>query len=703
MKKSAKYFGFETKILYLCAVNLIHKRLIGPPGAISMKATLFTLLFCFATLCAQATNVSYTADNSTIFANPERGFYYHTEKHVSKSSPYCLYNNSSVLSEMDDHRSSDKGTLVLIVYYLDQFLTKATLPSEILNGFDRDMQVLRDKGMKCVLRFAYAQYTYKYAVSPGDSIESAADAELNIALGHLAQYKSHLKNNADVIYVVQAGIVGAWGEWYYSDNFGNQTSHMNDKRKTLIDSLLKFVPEDRYIQLRTPLFKTEYIGNTYPLTAAEAYKNTPKARIGHHNDAFLFDYDNMGTYNDTSKQKPYLAKETLYVPMGGECDVYDEDLAAIYCTREKTIADMSRLHWTYINKGYAEETTGMWRNNGTFDELNIKMGYRYQLVSGSYSDQVEQGAKLSVNMQIKNVGFAPLYNERPAYIVLKNNSKTYKLKLATDPRTWLPNGVVTTVNEQITVPASVATGTYQLYLYLPDAYASIADNPKYAVRFANSSVWDSSTGMNKLNASVTVTQGSGTQPIDPGDAIILPATLNKANVNSYSEDMTWYKTDYFDFGPEDNSNLDRWAEWQVYLKYPGIYNISDEATGPDAGPGHSWIIQLLNGSNIIAQCQTDSTWAQGPNNYSRQFDLSDVDAEVYTLRIKNGFEWAQPKLQSLTLQYDGDIPTDEQDIHTTENDELTNGQAYDILGRPVDKSYRGIIILNGKKYMILTH
>ena len=74
--------------------------------------------------------------------------------------------------------------------------------------------------------------------------------------------------------------------------------------------------------------------------------------------------------------------------------------------------------------------------------------------------------------------------------------------------------MVTTINEQITIPSNVPAGTYQMYLHLPDAYASIAANPKYAVRFANSNVWDATTGMNNLNASITIQAGSVT-PVDP--------------------------------------------------------------------------------------------------------------------------------------------------------------------------------------------
>ena len=43
---------------------------------------------------------------------------------------------------------------------------------------------------------------------------------------------------------------------------------------------------------------------------------------------------------------------------------------------------------------------------------------------------------------------------------------------------------------------------------MPDAYASIADDPRYAIRFANVGTWDAETGMNRLNAGMQVTAGA---------------------------------------------------------------------------------------------------------------------------------------------------------------------------------------------------
>ena len=457
-----------------------------------MKRLFFVMLTACFSAVVMASTVTYTADNNTIFSNPERGFITMLTGHLTKSNPYGVKGNESTL---DSKKSSEKMSIILVHYYLDSYRTNATIPDKILNAFDEDMEVLRSKGMKAIIRFSYVDHA---------SNETADDAAWSIVQEHIKQYESHWKANADVIFCFQAGIVGAWGEWYYTKNYGNKVDYMNDARRQVVDALLAAVPSDRCIQLRTPKFKTTYLNSSKALTEAEAWQNTPKARLAQHNDAFLYDYDNMGTYQDTAKEKPWLAQETLYVPIGGETDITDADLAKEWATYDKTIAEMSRLHWTFIQSGYAETTTNMWRNNGTFDELNRRMGYRFQLVKATFSDAVAPGAKMSVNMQIKNTGFAPLYNERPVYIVLKNGSKVYKIKMAAEPRKWKPNGVVSTVNEQITIPSNVPEGTYQLYLWMPDAYETLADKPAYAVRFANKDIWSSSTGMNDLKASVTV-------------------------------------------------------------------------------------------------------------------------------------------------------------------------------------------------------
>lgn len=654
------------------------------------RAILFVSAICMAVMVSAVT-VNYTADDSSIFPNPERGFITMLEGHLSTNSPYAVKGDENTLERL---KQRDCMSIVLVHYYLENFRTTSTLPAVILNAFDEDMQVLRDKGLKAIIRFSYTNGTYMH-----NDEESARDASLSIVQSHISQYASHWQDNADVIFVFQAGFVGAWGEWYYTDNFGNQSGAMNDNRRAVVDALLAAVPQDRCVQLRTAKFKTDYLGSTQPLTAAEAYAGTPKARLAHHNDAFLYGSTEMGTYTDTATQKPYIAQETLYVPIGGESNIESSSQAATDASYARTTAEMGRLHWTFIQGGFSEVVTNRWRNDGTFDELNRKMGYRYQLLTGTYSDQVAAGGKLSVSMQIRNAGYAPLYNERPTYIVLKNGNNTYTLPMQSDPRTWLPNGVVTTVAEQLTIPRNVPEGTYQLYLYMPDAYSSLADDPRYAVRFANEDVWNEATGMNALNATVTVSGQEEQQETDPTGAVLLPGTLNRSNVNAYSDDMSWYNGTYFDFGPEDATNTERWAQWVVNLRYPGEY-ILTEVMSTANGTGHSWQLQLIgNNEEVVSSYTSEGTWDEGEITYDQTWDMTDVTAGTYVLRVQNAMEWGQPKLKSLQLQYDGELPNDIPSILSADSGDMICNQPYDILGRKVDDNYQGVVIVKGQKVM----
>ena len=474
---------------------------------------LASLLTAFM-LASQATIVTYTSDNTTVFKNPERGFTEELNGKVTESSPYRIKNHIS-----STWGNKDCMTMPVVLYNFGNFKTK-DLPDAILNGFDEDMAVLRSMGLKCVLRFAYTERE-----------SDKEDAKPDWVKRHLEQLKPHLKANADVIYVLEAGFVGVWGEWYYSNNYGNETQHMNANRRKVIEYLFENAPEDRFILFRYPMIKTEYLNDSNPLTDAEGFSGTVKARMGCHNDAFLHNWGNMGTYasnnnDDDPKVRQYIATETLYVPNGGETNIDDDDnLAQKQYT--KAPSEMSKYHWSFCGSTYATPVTNRWRNSGLFDTLNIHMGYRYNLLDAQFSDQAAPGGKANIVINLLNVGYAPIYNERPAYIVLKNSNKTYKIKLQADPRRWLPNGAWSAIREQITLPSDMSEGTYSLYLWLPDKYESIADDSRYAVRFANVGTWDSATGYNNLNATISISKSA---PKDPG---ALPEGINNVS-NDYS-------------------------------------------------------------------------------------------------------------------------------------------------------------------------
>ena len=230
-----------------------------------MKKIFLSMLSLCVALTAVATNVTYTADNTTIFRNPERGFTEELggETMLTDNNNHVVKNESGWFFVNSGDRASQ--TLVVVIYYLGNYRSK-DLSDKILQGFDEDMQILRDKGFKCVLRFAY-------------DWNSKNDASVTWTKRHIAQLKPHLAANADVIYVLETGFVGEWGEWYYSSNHGNETQHMNDNRREILSAVLDACPTNRFVLVRYPMIKTEYLGDANTITSSQAYTITTRSSI----------------------------------------------------------------------------------------------------------------------------------------------------------------------------------------------------------------------------------------------------------------------------------------------------------------------------------------------------------------------------------------------------------------------------------------
>lgn len=148
----------------------------------------------------------------------------------------------------------------------------------------RQMDVVRQADMKQVLRFAY------------NYIDNAEDAGPELLLAHLDQQHPCLERNSGVIAAVQAGFIGSWGEWANSRHYGSGTlSEENWRdRKRVFDKVLEVAPASRMVQPRTPELKHRLAG-AGPLSRADAFQRTARARTGHHNDCFLASDNDWGT------------------------------------------------------------------------------------------------------------------------------------------------------------------------------------------------------------------------------------------------------------------------------------------------------------------------------------------------------------------------------------------------------------------------
>jgi hypothetical protein len=459
-----------------------------------MKKILLLTFFIFVKLCTVAQTVNYSA-LSSIIANPERGL----QKFSITAPNYSTTigaNNLSVSTLNSWKNSSDKVTVVYRCFLLDSFIN-SDINSIYLNNMQTDFNNIRTSGSKVIIRFSYSDVY-------GSDIQQASKAQI---LQHIAQLSSIINNNKDMILCQQAGFIGSYGEWYNTNSteFGTAgfiSAAQWNNRKDIVDAILASTPIEIPLQLRTVAYKTALYG-TIPLSDATAYQNTPNARLGFYNDSFLNNYGDLGTFAVGICDNPvgtdeyiYLSNETKFLPMSGETSAINTCDNGFRTTGANAIYEMGLTNWSTINRDYFP---GFWDqvSANQYNEIVKKLGYRFVLNTSTITSNT---SNFDIALNITNEGFARPFSERNVYLVMKNtstNAITTQL-INTDIRTWETNVSITqNFNPGI-------TGTFQLYLWMPDKQPSLSSNSDYAIQLANNGTWESATGYNNLLQTVTL-------------------------------------------------------------------------------------------------------------------------------------------------------------------------------------------------------
>lgn len=466
--------------------------------------------------------VSYQA-SSEDFPNPERGF---TENQLPPSpahpawdscgqgNNFTAYNDTAwtpALRVQDLTAARAAGrSLVYVRYHIAAF-RDAPLSDAFLARVDQDFATARTTGVKIVPRFAYNFGT------------GGPDAPLQRVLGHLDQLQPVLHRNADVLAFMELGFIGCWGEGHTSSNNLVGPEGLNDATRSILDKAFAVVPAERMIAVRYPYLKFQYFGSNEaiaPLTDAQAFDGSTRARWGEHDDCLTCGEFNWGTWatpaHDAPAVRAFLHDDNRYVvqdgepgepgppqPPDGDQDGYTDNYDA--CPRVLGIFEQE--HWSAID-GYAATAARRWQRDGCYGTIATHLGYRFRLEHATVPLVARRGRAFAVQMTLSNDGWAAPYNARPVEVVLRDHrtGALTRIPVTADPRRWQPG--TTTLNLTPVVPSGLRPGRYDVLLALPDAAPSIHDRPDYAVRFANQGTWDAACGCNALGAHVVVT-GSG--------------------------------------------------------------------------------------------------------------------------------------------------------------------------------------------------
>lgn len=408
-----------------------------------------------------------------IFINPERGFFTYNE----------AVPGNPVMSASALRANREQGRSMIWRLYTIPSFRNSDFTDAFLNQLRGDFAAMREAGVKCILRF-------RYSTAIGE-----ADAPLDQVLRHIEQLVPIFEENYDVITVLNAGFIGAWGEWHASTN--NLTTVAN--MRTILYALIDALPE-RSVQIRYPQAKQQIFGNTVPVSAEEAFNGSYKSRSGHNNDCFVASATDVGTYRGSIvAEKNYLHLDTRYTSMGGETCNPRPEWTNYGCARAMT--ELAQMRWSTLNTNYSRITLDRWVDEGCMPDVERRLGYRLAALNGAFNETVAPGSPFTFNLDLTNLGFAAPMNRRGLQVLLRDlfdPEVMFEVNLPEDPRFWL-GGDTIQLRHQIRLPDDIPDSIYELLLNLPDPMPLLRNNPDFSIRLANPDMWDAEFGFNRLS------------------------------------------------------------------------------------------------------------------------------------------------------------------------------------------------------------
>lgn len=219
---------------------------------------------------------AYTQLNDTAYTallNPSRGFIEQEDVYLSDSSTY-------VTASTLEWPASFNSVIQQAMIYLDTHLDGSAITATELTSLDTMFAAYRSAGMKVVVRFAYTTET-----------TGTTDVNVTAMAAQIKQLGPLMTKYADIVFVIQQGFIGAWGEQYYSSNFGNDgtvTDAQWADRNTIAKDLLAIVPSGSFGQMRTPAYKQKLLNSTaVSVTSSNKFTSGVGPQIGHFDDCLF--------------------------------------------------------------------------------------------------------------------------------------------------------------------------------------------------------------------------------------------------------------------------------------------------------------------------------------------------------------------------------------------------------------------------------
>ena len=378
--------------------------------------------------------------------NPNRGF--RLENYMSvengKYTPDMYDSNGNYRGENNQAASGiswmqkfygeyeyEAPQVIQTYFYLTQYRNK-DLDQKAFDNMNAYFEACRKMNITIALRFAYV---FNY--------ERMADQDcvsLDQMLRHMEQLKPILAKNRDVLFCLEGGFFGEWGE-----QSGGSSWYTSGKGGTIMNAAVEMVPDDLWVVVR--------YYNVWKQTNAVA-----KKQLGFHNDyicGYSHQWDTGGKWTtEAYMHAKLLSSKVLFegeMPWGGQLPDGLKDLNGW-----NVVKYLSENHYTVLSCYHNNREGGIthdmkdWRSVAVTPSLLDQYGLNYypewfktadgKTISRSLFDYLQQflgyhlvssdvtvkkeGTKADVSFSLTNYGFAaPLALKAVKLVILDKTGK----------------------------------------------------------------------------------------------------------------------------------------------------------------------------------------------------------------------------------------------------------------------------------------
>lgn len=410
------------------------------------------ILLCLGMFKASARTLVFNESKEAI-VNPARGFYVQ----------FDAENTSNV-----DTLRKDGITLVLLAYDIDYFVNKK-LGNTKLSELREALKDIRENGLKVIFRTAYGFGSYYKYRDPYD---------VDQVLSHIEQISQIINENKDVVLCVQAGFIGPYGEWNSSNLLTGNEVHDTLVRNTVTKGLLDNLDSSIKVNIRRPRFIRD-----------AAKFGLDFNRLGFHNDALLSTSDDMGTYDDEEYSR---LQELEWVSNNLKKGINGGEMPSVgkLSSSGNALFEFEKIHLTYLNSQYNKDVLSEWKKErllgqNAFNYINNHLGYRLWIQSSKQNDSISPNGQLSLEIVLKNSGFAPIYDRYNVEVVISDEKNIYSYPLNKVDLTSIGTNESHSLNAKLNLPDVFYGDSIQIGIRISDPNETLKDDIRYNVQLVN--------------------------------------------------------------------------------------------------------------------------------------------------------------------------------------------------------------------------